>query len=203
VLTSVDPRGIISSWPIPGRPSGSADTDHQDRTARTAVLVARLHAIVTDLEEMHPGRKFPLDGHLVGSIGEAAAEALFDLTLVATSSTGHDAIAMDGRKVEIKGDLRDEGRRDPEDLTRDSGCADRAEALAVSGSRTRGRVQWTTGGRITGYRCHSEQRAGAHESLSPSLTNDTVLPADRIPRRPTASGLAVLRRNHAGARARG
>jgi hypothetical protein len=50
---------------------------------------------------MHPGRRFPLDGHLVGSIGEAAAEALFDLTLVAGSSTGHDAVAGDGRKVEI------------------------------------------------------------------------------------------------------
>lgn len=51
---------------------------------------------------MHPGRKFPLDGHLVGSIGEAAAEAMFDLTLVATSSAGHDAIARDGARVEIK-----------------------------------------------------------------------------------------------------
>jgi len=50
---------------------------------------------------MHPGRRFPLDGHLVGSIGEAAAEALFDLTLGAGSSTGHDAVAGDGRKVEI------------------------------------------------------------------------------------------------------
>src|SRR5436190_19232526 len=80
-------------------------SDAQDltaRTARTAELVDQLHAIVTELEEMHPGRKFPLDGHLVGSIGEAAAEALFDLILVATSSTGHDATAGDGRKVEIK-----------------------------------------------------------------------------------------------------
>ncbi|MGO4363426.1 hypothetical protein AB4Y83_22260 [Terrabacter sp. RAF57] len=55
-----------------------------------------------ELESMHPGRKFPLDGHLVGSIGEAAAEAMFDLTLVDASSTGHDAIAADGRKAEIK-----------------------------------------------------------------------------------------------------
>ena len=84
------------------RPSGPADSDHRDRTARTAVLVDHLHAIVTELEAMHPGRKFPLDGHLVGSIGEAAAEALFDLELVAASSTGHDASARDGRKVEIK-----------------------------------------------------------------------------------------------------
>ena len=48
--------------------------DFGDRSARTAVLVDQLHAIVQLLEDMHPGRKFPLDGHLVGSIGEAAAE---------------------------------------------------------------------------------------------------------------------------------
>jgi len=66
------------------------------------VLVDRLHAIVTELEEMHPGRKFPLDGHLVGSIGEAAAEARFDLRLVPASSAGHDAVTTDGRRVEIK-----------------------------------------------------------------------------------------------------
>ncbi len=51
---------------------------------------------------MHPGRKFPLDGHLVGSIGEVAAEAMFDIELVRASSTGHDAIAGNGRQVEIK-----------------------------------------------------------------------------------------------------
>ncbi|WP_392543920.1 DUF6998 domain-containing protein [Oryzobacter telluris] len=76
--------------------------DHGQRSARTAELVERLHHVVAELESMHPGRRFPLDGHLVGSIGEAAAEALFDLTLVTASSTGHDAVAGDGRKVEIK-----------------------------------------------------------------------------------------------------
>lgn len=35
-------------------------------------------------------------------IGEAAAEVLFDLILVPASSPGHDGIAADGRKVEIK-----------------------------------------------------------------------------------------------------
>jgi hypothetical protein len=82
--------------------SDTAPVDHADRSARTAVLVDQLHTIVLELERMHPGRKFPLDGHLVGSIGEAAAEARFDLTLVTTSSTGHDAVTKDGRKVEIK-----------------------------------------------------------------------------------------------------
>jgi hypothetical protein len=65
-------------------------------------LVGQLHAVVTELEAMHPGRKFPLDGHLVGSIGDAAAESMFTLRLVAASTAGHNAIADDGRAVEIK-----------------------------------------------------------------------------------------------------
>ena len=85
-----------------GDKTTAALPDHGPRTKRTAELVDQLHGIVQELEEMHPGRKFPLDGHLVGSIGGAAAEALFDLTLVATSSTGHDALAAGGRTVEIK-----------------------------------------------------------------------------------------------------
>jgi alkanesulfonate monooxygenase SsuD/methylene tetrahydromethanopterin reductase-like flavin-dependent oxidoreductase (luciferase family) len=48
---------------------------HVDRTRRTAELVDQLHAVVDELEKLHPGRKFPLDGHLVGSLGEAAGEA--------------------------------------------------------------------------------------------------------------------------------
>lgn len=78
------------------------EPSYDERTARTAALVDRLHAIVDELEALHPGRKFPLDGHLVGSIGEAAAEAMFALRLVAASSPGHDGIADDGRAVEIK-----------------------------------------------------------------------------------------------------
>lgn len=76
--------------------------DHLERTARTSVLVKQLHTVVGELDAMHPGREFPLDDHLVGSIGEAAADAMFDIALVPASSTGHDAIAGDGRQVEIK-----------------------------------------------------------------------------------------------------
>jgi hypothetical protein len=75
---------------------------HAKRTARTAQLVDQLNRIVLELEQMHPGRRFPLDGHLVGSIGEAAAEAMFRLRLVTASTAGHDALADDGRAVEIK-----------------------------------------------------------------------------------------------------
>lgn len=79
-----------------------AGNGHVARTARTAALVGQLLAVVQELEEMHPGRRFPLDGHLVGSIGEAAAEAMFAITLVTASTAGYDAVADDGRKVEIK-----------------------------------------------------------------------------------------------------
>ena len=38
----------------------------------------------------------------VGSIEEAAAETMFDIVLVPASSAAHDAIAGDGRRVEIE-----------------------------------------------------------------------------------------------------
>jgi hypothetical protein len=91
----------VEQTPRP-RVSGVAVTDFRDRTRRTAALVAELHAVVEELERFHPGRKFPLDGHFVGSLGEAAGEALFDVTLRPPSTRGHDAIAADGRTVEIK-----------------------------------------------------------------------------------------------------
>jgi hypothetical protein len=89
--------------------NGIDASEHEARTARTAALVEELLAIVDELEALHPGRRFPLDGHLVGSIGEAAAEAMFNLRLVPASSPGHDAIAEDGRTVEIKATYGDSG----------------------------------------------------------------------------------------------
>jgi hypothetical protein len=75
---------------------------YADRTSRTAELVERLHEVVEELERLHPGRKFPLDGHLVGSLGEAAGEAAFEVKLEPTGNAGYDAVSADGRKVEIK-----------------------------------------------------------------------------------------------------
>lgn len=54
------------------------------------------------LEALFPGRKFTLDGHLVGSIGEVVAAYMFGLDLMPASSLGHDALAPGGRRVEIK-----------------------------------------------------------------------------------------------------
>ena len=65
-------------------------------------LLETLYASVDRLERLFPGRKFTLDGHLVGSIGEVVAATMFGLTLARGSSHGHDAYAADGRQVEIK-----------------------------------------------------------------------------------------------------
>jgi Family of unknown function (DUF6998) len=67
-----------------------------------ATYLDELYTASEGLERLFPGRKFTLDGHLVGSIGEVAAAYMFDLELNAASTQGHDAISKDGRQVEIK-----------------------------------------------------------------------------------------------------
>lgn len=184
-MTWLHPRGIIGVMVESlADPSGSAGTDHLSRTARTAVLVNQLHAIVQELEEMHPGRKFPLDGHLLGSIGEAAAEAMFDLTLVAASSAGHDAIAAEGRKVEIKATY---GTRRV--AIRKTSHATATSLIVLKLSRSP-RVEHEIV--FNGPLLVASQAAGPTQSNGQapvSLTrrralNGTVSPADRVPRRP-------------------
>ena len=65
-------------------------------------LLDQLYAASGRLEALFPGRKFTLDGHLVGSVGEVIAAYMFDLDLARASSQGHDAFAPDSREVEIK-----------------------------------------------------------------------------------------------------
>lgn len=61
-----------------------------------------LYSASTGLEEMFPGRKFTLDGHLVGSVGEVVAAYMFNLDLNPASTLGHDATSAEGKNVEIK-----------------------------------------------------------------------------------------------------
>jgi hypothetical protein len=76
----------------------SEDVDWKQVTA----LLDDLYTAADGLERIFPGRKFTLDGHLVGSIGEVVAAYMFDLDLNPASTQGHDARARDGRQVEIK-----------------------------------------------------------------------------------------------------
>ncbi|MDF1857269.1 hypothetical protein [Pseudooceanicola sp.] len=70
--------------------------------AQVAILLDDLYTAADRLERLFPGRKFTLDGHLVGSIGEVTAAYMFDLDLNPASTLGHDARSRDGRNVEIK-----------------------------------------------------------------------------------------------------
>ena len=63
--------------------------------------VQRLIEIVNELETEFPGRRFTLDGHLVGSIGEVLAEYYYGIKLAKPSEKLHDGIVK-GRKVQIK-----------------------------------------------------------------------------------------------------
>jgi hypothetical protein len=145
---------------------------------------------VTELEEMHPGRKFPLDGHLVGSIGEAAAEALFDLTLVAASSAGHDAIAKDGRKVEIKATY---GTRAVAIRKTSHATADALIVLRLSRSpKVRHEVVFNGPLGVASHAAGPTQSNGQAAMSLPRLRllNETVLPDDRIPWRGLTPGTA-------------
>ena len=65
-------------------------------------LLDALYGATDRLESLFPGRKFTLDGHLVGSIGEVIAAYMFDLELNRASTMAHDAVCAVGRRVEIK-----------------------------------------------------------------------------------------------------
>ena len=64
--------------------------------------IRELYRITAELEEKYPGRRFTLDGHLVGSIGEVYAAEKYRLALLETSSEKHDALSADGRLIQIK-----------------------------------------------------------------------------------------------------
>ena len=61
-----------------------------------------LYKITTELERTYPGRKFTVDGHLVGSIGEVIVAEHYDLSLLPNSTKTHDAVSKEGKKVQIK-----------------------------------------------------------------------------------------------------
>lgn len=65
-------------------------------------LIQELYSIVNKLERTYKGRKFTLDGHLVGSIGEVLASYYYDLELLPASTEKHDATTKNNRLVQIK-----------------------------------------------------------------------------------------------------
>lgn len=65
-------------------------------------LIRDLYAIKNTLEDQFPGRKFSLDGHLVGSVGEVLVAEAYGIELYPNGTETHDGKATDGREVQIK-----------------------------------------------------------------------------------------------------
>jgi len=64
--------------------------------------IQQLFNIVNDLEKTFEGRKFTLDGHIIGSIGEVIASYHYNLSLLPNSNEKHDAIDSNNRLIQIK-----------------------------------------------------------------------------------------------------
>jgi hypothetical protein len=144
-----------------------------DWTAVTSHLDA-LYAASEGLEAIFAGRKFTLDGHLVGSIGEVVAAFMLDLELMPASTLGHDAMAPDGRQVEIN-------------LTQGKYVALRhAPQHLIALHRPKGgpvRVVYIGPGGLVWDACGKPQKNGQQPiSLSRLRTLDTAVAiADRLP----------------------
>jgi len=63
--------------------------------------VAAIYGAIAELEQTYPDRKFTMDGHLVGSIGEVIAAEALNLKLYSPSHPVHDAYDANG-DVQIK-----------------------------------------------------------------------------------------------------
>lgn len=64
--------------------------------------IKELYKITGELETLYSGRKFTIDGHLVGSIGEVIVAENYGLELLPNSTETHDAVSPDGRYIQIK-----------------------------------------------------------------------------------------------------
>lgn len=64
--------------------------------------IKELYEITSELESKYPGRKFTIDGHLVGSIGEVIVAEHYGLTLLPNSTKTHDAVSKETKYVQIK-----------------------------------------------------------------------------------------------------
>lgn len=69
--------------------------------------VKELFAITNELESLYPGRRFTIDGHTIGSIGEVLVAEKLKLDLLPNSTEKHDAIDSEGRLYQIKATTKD------------------------------------------------------------------------------------------------
>ena len=70
--------------------------------AQIADALGQLFDAVSKLQAAYPGKPFTPDGRLVGDIGEVVASLHYQITLNEGLTKHHDAVADDGRMVQIK-----------------------------------------------------------------------------------------------------
>lgn len=141
-------------------------------------LIREIYKITNRLGEMFPSRKFTPDGHLVGSIGEVLAAANYRLTLMdSMSEKGHDAVADDGKLVQVKATQgRSVALREEPDYLLVLRITERGEAEEIYNGP--GRLPWERAGKM---QKSNGQRAISFARLEPLMAD--VVPVERIPRR--------------------
>ena len=72
-----------------------------DRISKMISIYQNMVNEVDQLEKLFPGRRFTLDGHLIGSIGEAIAEDCYGIVLEKPSYKDFDG-TYEGKPVQIK-----------------------------------------------------------------------------------------------------
>ena len=75
-------------------------SSHTDKSITE--IIQDLFETVRELELRYPGRKFSIDGHLLGSLGEVIAAEHYGLKLLKNSFEKHDAVDKQNRMVQIK-----------------------------------------------------------------------------------------------------
>ena len=73
-----------------------------------AQIIKNLLAETENLQKLFKdsGKKFTLDGRLVGDIGEVLAEKQYDITLHKGIKEKYDAVTPDGKQVQIKATMK-------------------------------------------------------------------------------------------------
>lgn len=142
-----------------------------------AEYVQQLISTVRMMNRDYPTKNFPLDGRLVGDIGEILAEQLYDLELLAGNTPLHDAVSQ-GRHVQIKTTMKSAlGFGDIPDYylglkIDENGCAE--EIFNGPGS-----IIWEA---IKGRKRPKNYMINVSVNILKKL-NSTVRPEDRIPKR--------------------
>ena len=138
----------MSPTGAPSRPAHRESAVGPDNWREVGELLASLYRIVDRLESIFPDRKFTPDGHLVGSIGEVISARMFGLVLLPASAPDHDAMAEDGRRVQIKftqGNRAVALRAEPEHLLVLRLAPDRSLEVVYNGQ---GAAPWSQSGKV-------------------------------------------------------